>query len=143
MRSQNEWGKLKKVIVGVADNARVPEIDLSVRTINYADRKDISDISVGLYPQQVIEETNEDLEVFVNFLQGENVEVLRPERSKTDYYNFCPRDVIFTHKDISIATPMPLKCRSDAWKPFSEILDFEVIPCDYSDDLYNLFLVKY
>ena len=46
MRSQNEWGKLKKVIVGVADNARVPEIDLSVRTINYADRKDISDISI-------------------------------------------------------------------------------------------------
>ena len=138
MRSQNEWGKLKKVIVGVADYASVPEIDLSVRTINYADRKNISDIPVGLYPQQVIEEANEDLDVFVNFLQGENVEVLRPDRSKTDYYNFCPRDVIFTHKDVSIATPMPLKCRSDAWKPFSDILDFEVIPCDYSDDLYNL-----
>ena len=138
MKSQNEWGKLKKVIVGVADNARVPEIDLSARTINYADRKDISDIPVGLYPQQVIEEANEDLEVFVNFLQGENVEVLRPERSKTDYYNFCPRDVIFTHKDISIATPMPLKCRNNAWESLSELLDFKVIPCDYSDNLYNL-----
>ena len=138
MRSQNEWGKLKKVIVGVADNARVPEIDLSVRTINYADRKDISDIPVGTYPTKVIEEANEDLEVFVNFLQGENVEVLRPERSKTDYYNFCPRDVIFTHKDISLATPMPLRCRADAWKPFSEILDFELISCNYCDDLYNL-----
>ena len=34
MKSQNEWGKLKKVIVGVADYARVPEVDLSVRTIN-------------------------------------------------------------------------------------------------------------
>lgn len=138
MKSINEWDNLKKVIVGVADHARVPDIDLSVRTINYADRKDILDVPVGYYPQQVIEEANEDLEVFVSFLQGENVEVLRPERSKTDYYNFCPRDVIFTHKDISIATPMPLRCREDAWKPFSEILDFEVIPCNYSDDLYNL-----
>ena len=138
MKSQNEWGKLKKVIVGVADNARVPEIDLSVRTINYADRKDISDIPIGTYPTKVIEEANEDLEVFVDFLQKENVEVLRPERSKTDYYNFCPRDVIFTHKDISLATPMPLRCRADAWKPFSEILDFEVISCNYCDDLYNL-----
>lgn len=138
MKSQNEWGELKKVVVGVADHARVPEIDLSVRTINYADRKDTSDISVGSYPQQVIDEANEDLEVFVNFLQRQNVEVIRPNRLETDYYNFCPRDVIFTHKDISIATPMPLKCRRDAWKPFSEILDFEVISCDYSDDLYNL-----
>ena len=33
---------------------------------------------------------------------------------------------------------MPLRCRRDAWKPFSEILDFEVISCDYSDELYNL-----
>ena len=137
MSSQNEWGKLKKVVVGVADHARVPEIDLSVRTINYADREDISDIPVGSYPQQVIEETNQDLEVFVNFLREENVEVLRPNRLETEYYNFCPRDVIFTHKDISVATPMPLKCRRDAWKPFADILDFEVIPCDYSDNLYN------
>ena len=127
MKSQNEWDNLKKVIVGVADEATVPEIDLSVRTINYADKKDVSDVPVGSYPQQVIEETNEDLEVFVNFLQGENVEVLRPKGSETDYYNFYPRDVIFTHKDVSIATPMPLKCRSDAWKPFSEILDFSSI----------------
>ena len=138
MKSQNEWGELKKVVVRVADHAIVPEIDLSVRTINYADRKDITDISVGSYPQQVIDEANEDLEVFVNFLQRQNVEVIRPNRLETDYYNFCPRDVIFTHKDISIATPMPLRCRRDAWKPFSEILDFEVISCDYSDELYNL-----
>jgi hypothetical protein len=46
MKSQNEWGKLKKVIVGVADYATVPEVDLSVRTINYADRENISDVPV-------------------------------------------------------------------------------------------------
>ena len=46
MKSQNELDKLKKVIVGVADYARVPEVDLSVRTINYADRKDLSTIPV-------------------------------------------------------------------------------------------------
>lgn len=138
MKSQNEWGKLKKVIVGVADYATVPQVDLSVRTINYADRKNISDIPVGIYPQQVIQEANEDLEIFVNFLKNERVEVVRPKKEKTNYYNFCPRDVIFTHKNISIATPMPLKCRSDAWKPFDDIFDFEVIPCKYSDNLYNL-----
>ena len=138
MKSQNEWDPLKKVIVGVADYARVPEVEISVRTINYADRKDLSTIPVGPYPQQVIDETNEDLEVFVDFLSDLGVEVLRPSRTPTDYYNFCPRDVVFTHKDITIATPMPLKCRKDAWKPLIGHLDNTlIVPCKYQDELYN------
>lgn len=138
MKSQNEWDTLRKVIVGVADYAKIPSIDISLRTVNYADKIDISNIAYGLYPAQVIEEANEDLETFVNFLKGESVEVLRPERSKTDYYNFCPRDVIFNHKDLTVATPMPLMCRKDAWKPLANLLEnFKVIPCDYHDNLYN------
>jgi glycine amidinotransferase len=138
MKSQNEWDKLKKVIVGVADYARVPEVDLSVRTINYADREDVSDVPVGLYPQQVIDEANEDLETFVEFLLGEGVEVVRPERTPTEYYNFCPRDVIFTHKDLTVATPMPLECRKDAWKPLLDPLGSTIIvPCKHKEELYN------
>jgi N-dimethylarginine dimethylaminohydrolase len=138
MKSQNEWDELKKVIVGVADYARVPEVDLSVRTINYADREDVSDIPVGLYPKRVIDESNEDLDVFVEFLKGEGVEVVRPQRTPTDYYNFCPRDVIFTHKDLTIATPMPLECRKDAWKPLiSHLGTTLIVPCKYRDELYN------
>jgi glycine amidinotransferase len=138
MKSQNEWDTLKKVIVGVADHARVPEVDLSVRTINYADREDVSDVPVGQYPQQVIDEANEDLEVFVSFLLGEGVKVLRSQRTPTDYYNFCPRDVVFTHKDITIATPMPLRCRKDAWKPLiSHLGNTLIVPCKHQDELYN------
>jgi N-dimethylarginine dimethylaminohydrolase len=138
MKSQNEWDQLKKVIVGVADYARVPEVDLSVRTINYADREDVSDVPVGLYPQQVIDEANEDLEIFINFLLEFGVEVLRPERTPTNYYNFCPRDVIFTHKDLTVATPMPLKCRKNAWKPLIDHLDTTlIVPCKHQDQLYN------
>lgn len=138
MRSQNEWDKLTKVIVGVADYARVPVVDLSVRTINYADRRDPLNVPVGQYPQQVIDETNEDLEVFVNFLLKEGVEVLRSERAPTDYYNFCPRDVIFTHKDLTIATPMPLRCRKDAWKPLINHLgNTLIVPCRHQDELYD------
>jgi glycine amidinotransferase len=138
MKSQNEWDQLKKVIVGVADYARVPEVDLSVRTINYADREDVSDVPVGQYPQQVIDEANEDLEVFVSFLLGEGVEVLRSQRTPTNYYNFCPRDVVFTHKDITIATPMPLRCRKDAWKPLIDHLgNTLIVPCKHHDELYD------
>ena len=138
MKSQNEWDPLKKVIVGVADYATVPEVDLSVRTINYADRKDISGVPVGPYPQQDIDEANEDLEVLVDFLSDLGVEVIRPSRTPTDYYNFCPRDVIFTHKDFTMVTPMPLQCRKDAWKPLIDLLDTTIIvPCKHQDALYN------
>jgi glycine amidinotransferase len=138
MKSQNEWGKLKKVIVGVADYANVPEIDLSLRTVNYADRQDLSSVNVGLYPQQVIDEANEDLETFANFLIGEGVEVLRPDRSPVEYYNYCPRDVIFTHKGINIAAPMPLRSRADNWKSLVDLVGPTLyIPRKNPDELYN------
>jgi len=144
MKSQNEWDKLERVIVGVADYATIPEVDLSLRTINYADKEDISDIPVGPYPQQVIDEANEDLEIFVKFLEDEDVEVVRPTRASTEYYNFCPRDVIFTHKDITIATPMPLRCRRDAWKAYADPLfemdtlrSLKINSCRYQDGLYD------
>jgi glycine amidinotransferase len=138
MKSQNEWDTLKKVIVGVADYATVPKLDKSLRTVNYADRHDISDIPVGQFPQQVIDEANEDLEIFVAFLKEESVEVVRPERTTSDYYNYCPRDVIFTHKELSIATPMPLQCRKDAWQPLQKHFDdLKIIPCNYQDELYT------
>ena len=35
--SRNEWDTLKKVIVGRADDAKIPLLDSSLRLINYAD----------------------------------------------------------------------------------------------------------
>ena len=36
MYATNEWDKLKKVIVGVADYATMPPVEKDTRTINYA-----------------------------------------------------------------------------------------------------------
>lgn len=139
MNSHNEWDTLKQVIVGVADHAVVPTVDQSVRLINYADVDDVSQVPVGEYPQQVIDEANEDLETFVEFLQQQAVEVLRPERSPTDYYNYCPRDVVLVHKDRAIATPMPLQCRKRAWRPLASCFDtLDVVECQHSEHLYNV-----
>jgi glycine amidinotransferase len=138
MSSQNEWDQLKKVVVGVADYARVPEMDRSLRFINYADKLDVSDVISGPYPEQVIQEANEDLEIFVEFLQGQGIEVVRPDREHTEYYNYCPRDCIFTHRDVSIATPMPLRSRKYNWKSYAHHLkDLIHIPCSGEDELYN------
>jgi glycine amidinotransferase len=138
MKSVNEWDKLKKVIVGVADYATIPSIDKSLRVINYADRENISNIITGNYPDQVIEEANEDLEIFVKFLEKEGVEVVRPDRKETSYYNFCPRDCIFSHGNLAIATPMPLRARKNNWKSYSQFFDNIVnISCSHEDELYN------
>jgi N-dimethylarginine dimethylaminohydrolase len=139
MSSQNEWSQLKKVIVGVADEAKVPEIDLSVRTINYADKSDISDVIVGQYPNQVIEEATENLETFVSFLKSQNIEVVRPEKNNPKYYNYCPRDGVFIHKNLTLATPMPIKARHNEWKSFENHLSNPIsIECSYDKNLYNL-----
>lgn len=138
MKSINEWDQLKRVIVGVADYARIPEIDKSLRLINYADREDISDVLCGLYPQQVIDEANEDLEIFCNFLHKQNIKVERPHREFTGYYNFCPRDCIFVHGNVEIAAPMPLKSRRYNFGSIAHFFENLVpLSCDYDDDLYN------
>lgn len=139
MNSKNEWSQLKKVIVGIADEAKVPEIDLSVRAINYADKSDLSDIIVGRYPNKVIEEASEDLEIFVSFLQSQGVEVVRPQNTNPNYYNYCPRDSVFIHGDLTLATPMPIKARHNEWKSFEKYLHNPIsINCLYDDNLYDL-----
>ena len=141
MISKNEWDPLKKVIVGVADNAKIPSIDISVRTVNYADRtdKELQDIKSGLYPKQVISEANEDLDVLCQTLKKESVEVLRPDRTDCIYYNYCPRDTVLHYKDISLASPMSLRVRKNEYKAFDQYLDnVRVVEYNHPDSLYNL-----
>jgi N-dimethylarginine dimethylaminohydrolase len=139
MSSQNEWSQLKKVIVGIIEEAKIPEIDLSMRTINYADVDDTSNISIGNYPEQVIEEATEDLEIFANFLRSQNIEVVRPEKNNPKYYNYCPRDSVFIHDNLTLTTPMPIKARNNEWKSFERYLSNPIsVECSYQDKLYNL-----
>ena len=60
----SEWGNLKEIIIGTANNARVPSIgDKSLHCIDYAHltNEEFQNRPTGLYPQQLIDETNEDL----------------------------------------------------------------------------------
>jgi N-dimethylarginine dimethylaminohydrolase len=139
MSSTNEWDKLKKVIVGVADHAKIPPMTKSLRCVNYADKTDTSDIIHGLYPEQVINEANEDLETFVKFLEGESVEVVRPNRVDVEYYNYCPRDVLFVHGEKRLAAPMSLPARQNEWKnylPGAAPISIGT-RTNYEDEMYN------
>lgn len=129
----NEWDPLEAVIVGHADNARIPQIDKSLLAINYADCTNINNIPVGPYPQKVIDEANEDLERLCEELKKLNVEVFRPEKLNTaevhsnglwksqGYYSYCPRDGVLVHGKSIIEAPMPLRARYLEAKTFKKI----------------------
>lgn len=138
MYSTNEWDRLKTVIVGSATGAKIPPMTTSLRTVNYANLKDVSNIPVGEYPQQVIDEANEDLEKFVEFLHGEDVVVYRPNDLDTDYYKYCPRDNIFLHSSLALASPMPLLARKEEYRCFNDQLpDLFVNTSSHREELYN------
>ena len=139
IQTTNEWGRLRSVIVGIADHAVVPPLDISLRTVNYADVKDDSRITSGPYPERMIEEHNEDLDNLVKFLEGESIEVIRPDRVPTEYYHCCPRDTVLTYGDLAIATPMSIQKRAREHEHYSHHFDkLHVMKNDLKDDNYNL-----
>ena len=145
MLATNEYSKLKTVIVGDATGAKVPEMDASLRCVNYADVADTSALpGAGLYPQQVIDEANEDLQTFITFLQGEGVRVRRPDQQhEPSYYKFCPRDTVFVHGHNVVYAPMPLIARKEEYMAYtkhfawSESLKEHRIEISRSEQLYN------
>jgi scyllo-inosamine-4-phosphate amidinotransferase 1 len=133
VRSDNEWGRLRSVIVGRADNARVPVDDISLRAINYAGPRPPA-LTSGPYPPHVIDEANEDLEALCRVLSDAGVSVYRPDVPRTDlrhgaggwtsdgYYAFCPRDGLLVIGDTIIESPMVLRSRYVDAFPYRRLL---------------------
>ncbi len=133
LRSHNEWGRLRSVIVGRADNARVPLDDISLRAINYAGTS-APRIDHGPYPIHVIEQANEDLEQLCRVFTGAGVTVYRPDPPATGslhgaggwqsdgYYAFCPRDGLLVVGDTIIESPMVLRARYTDAFPYRTLL---------------------
>ncbi len=121
--SCNEWDPLEEVIVGNPLGARFPTADKSTQMAEFPDRS-IQDIPQGAFPQQIIDETEEDLNAFVAVLEEAGVTVKRPETwpheagfstihwESEGYYNYCPRDVLLVIGDQIIETPNVIRSRS-------------------------------
>lgn len=121
--SCNEWDPLEEVVVGNPFGARFPFADLSTRLAEYPDRE-LTQIPQGRFPEQIIEETEEDLQCFVDTLVARGIKVRRPadwpheQPIKTPqwetqgYYNYCPRDVLLVVGDTIIETPNVIRGRS-------------------------------
>ncbi len=121
--SCNEWDPLEEVVVGNPFGARFPFADLSTRLAEYPDRE-LTQIPQGPFPEQIIEETEEDLQRFVDTLEAGGIKVRRPDDwpheqpiktphwETQGYYNYCPRDVLLVVGDTIIETPNVIRGRS-------------------------------
>lgn len=131
--SCNEWDPLEEVVVGNPLNARFPTPDLSTQLAEFPDRP-LAEIPRGAFPQQIIEETEEDLNEFVQLLEKQGVKVRRPETWPHDatfstinwesdgYYNYCPRDIMLVIGDQIIETPNVIRSRSQETFSYRKML---------------------
>ena len=134
--SCNEWDQLEEVIVGNPLNARFPTPDRSTQVAEFPDRS-LAEIPRGLFSQQIIEETEEDLNGFAEILKSCGVTVKRPDTwsheakfstihwESQGYYNYCPRDVLLVIGDQIIETPNVIRSRAQ------ETFSYRTLLIDY------------
>lgn len=136
IQSCNGWDPLKEVVVGDATGARIPSFDLSMKNFMYANLSDDKIKSlVGSYDKQVIEETNEDLELFCKVLVSMDIKVHRPDKTNhkrrvmsskwitQGWYNYCPRDIFLILNDCLIETPNVMRSRYFEMHAYRRILN--------------------
>jgi N-dimethylarginine dimethylaminohydrolase len=131
--SCNEWDPLEEIIVGNPLRARFPTADPSTRLAEFPDRS-LEEIPQGSFPQQIIEETEEDLDAFVDVLEKLDITVRRPETwpheatystihwESQGYYNYCPRDIMLVIGDHIIETPNVIRSRAQETFSYREVL---------------------
>ncbi|MET9385471.1 inosamine-phosphate amidinotransferase 1 [Streptomyces sp. NPDC002928] len=120
--SCNEWDPLEEVIVGNPFNARFPHPDKSSIAAEFS-HLPIDQIPDGPFPEQIIEETEEDLAAMVESFEDLGIVVKRPETwphdqvistpfwSTKGFYNYCPRDIFLVVGDHIVETPNTIRGR--------------------------------
>ena len=116
LKSSNEWDTLKEIVVGKADFANWPTNDPVFAKESEKTSWKETPVPNGAVPQQIIDESNEDLEALCEALRKENVLVHRPDdmnfQELGGMYNYCPRDRLIVADDAIIDCNMMYPCRN-------------------------------
>lgn len=129
MSCNNDWDSLKEVIVGVADYANIPDPNISILKCQFPEYQEsyVKQHS-GFYPQQIIDEQNEDLETLSDTLKSLGVivhrpnikyaekEIISPTWKGKNWSYYSPRDITLIVGDTIIETPSPIWNRQfESW----------------------------
>lgn len=121
--SNNEWDKLRSIVVGVASGANWPTMDPTF-AVNWETTlfKEVPHPK-GPVPKHVIDEANEDLDELASVLSSAGIEVYRPmnnnyqakvgntQWSTDQMYGYCPRDTHLIVGENVIEAPMSYRSR--------------------------------
>jgi scyllo-inosamine-4-phosphate amidinotransferase 1 len=133
--SHNHWDPLEEIIVGRADNARVPTVDASTMSMSYTNYplEQIKPLE-GVYPQSLIDEANEDADGLADTLtklgvivhrpeiQDTSIKFSTPEWQTTGWYTWCPRDLLLPLGNLMIETPSPCRARYFETRAYHKIM---------------------
>lgn len=116
LSSKNEWGKLRSVVVGIANHANWPTNDPVFAKEGKKTLWKETPVPSGPVPNWIIEEANEDLNVLASTLLHLGVEVWRPSNMNFvklgGMYNYCPRDRLIIAGSKVVDPAMMYPCRN-------------------------------
>lgn len=125
--SYNEWGRLRRMVVGDATWANWPINDHVYRREAQNSLWTQTPAPVGAVPQWIINETNEDLAQLCAVLTQHGVEVVRPSvrnfQEHDGLYNYCPRDRLLIWGDTVVDPAMMYPCRDQEYQCYADILE--------------------
>jgi glycine amidinotransferase/scyllo-inosamine-4-phosphate amidinotransferase 1 len=124
--SHNEWGRLRRVVVGDATWANWPINDPVYRREAQHSLWTETSAPAGPVPQWIIDETNEDLSQLCAVLTQYGAEVVRPAarnfQAHDGLYNYCPRDRFLIWGNTVVDPAMMYPCRDQEYECYSDIL---------------------
>ena len=126
IQSCNGWDPLKEVIVGECGHARIPPLNPSMKNFMFANLTDSEIVSIckpWIYPDRVIKETEEDLDLLAKTLNDLHIRVYRPEKRVYGWMNYCPRDIFLVLNDTIIETPCVMSERINESFAYRHILN--------------------
>lgn len=115
INSNNEWGKLRSVVVGSATHANWPSTDPVFAEEGKKTAWTKTPVPAGPVPDWIVDETNEDLDNLVSILRKLDITVHRPHEidfvEQQGMYNYCPRDRLLIAGSRVIDPVMMYPCR--------------------------------
>jgi scyllo-inosamine-4-phosphate amidinotransferase 1 len=134
----NEWDSLRRVIVGDATLANWPTTDPVFAQESSKTTWTETPVPRGAVPQWIIDETNEDLQRFVDTLKLLNVQVSRPApmnfQQLDGFYNYCPRDRLLVYGSIVVDPAMMYPSRDQEIDAYRDVIaqasEVKVMPRD-------------
>lgn len=127
IHSYNEWGPLKRIVVGDATHANWPVLDSVFSKESEKTTWTETPVPSGPVPQHIIDEANEDLQILADTLTELGVEVLRPDplnfQTHDGMYNYCPRDRLLVYGSSIVNPAMMYPCRDMESQCYHDIID--------------------